>query len=198
MIETNQEENSQMGKKDICQDCGRGMVIKADGRCGSCYNKNYSQPKSETGLPQNGKVAVCIECGKKKKIKVAGKCGTCYNRPHQKAYAERRKTKQKLALGKAAKPTFPPPADIPPVRIGIKTPAAQTLVHPSITAAMLDVCQEVESARAKFPTNKELFVALVEEVGEVARALQENGDIYGESKQVACLAIRIMTELANP
>lgn len=59
------------------------------------------------------------------------------------------------------------------------------------------VGQEIERARQKFPTNRNLFLALSEEVGELAKELLErgNGDsVRAEAMQVACVAIRIMTE----
>ena len=39
-----------------------------------------------------------------------------------------------------------------------------------------------------------LFEALAEEVGELARAMDGDGDIRAEAIQVACVAIRIATE----
>ena len=61
---------------------------------------------------------------------------------------------------------------------------------------MMDVYTEVRAARAKFPANRNLTVALAEEVGELAQA-QLQGDFekaYKEAKQVAAVAIRIMEE----
>jgi NTP pyrophosphatase (non-canonical NTP hydrolase) len=59
------------------------------------------------------------------------------------------------------------------------------------------ISREVIAARDKFPGTRHLLAALVEEVGELAKAyLQKQGDerVYNEAKQVACLAIRIMEE----
>jgi len=59
------------------------------------------------------------------------------------------------------------------------------------------VLHEIDRARAKFPTNKNLMIALAEEVGELAQALLQkkpNGEIYKEAIQVACVALRIAHE----
>ena len=59
------------------------------------------------------------------------------------------------------------------------------------------VNDEVIRARNKFPSNQHLLAALVEEVGELAKELLENGNTdhsRAEAMQVACVAIRIMTE----
>ena len=59
------------------------------------------------------------------------------------------------------------------------------------------ISHEVQRARAKFPGNRFLLVALVEEVGELAQAqLQKKTreEIVKEAIQVACLAIRIIEE----
>lgn len=59
------------------------------------------------------------------------------------------------------------------------------------------VCEEVERARAKFPSNKHLLAVLTEEVGELAQAMLQHKDwreIQKEAMQVACVAIRIMEE----
>jgi NTP pyrophosphatase (non-canonical NTP hydrolase) len=56
---------------------------------------------------------------------------------------------------------------------------------------------EIYSARGKFPDNKYLLAALMEEVGELARAyLQKQGDlrVQAEALQVACVAMRIYEE----
>lgn len=56
--------------------------------------------------------------------------------------------------------------------------------------------REVDRARRKHPTNFDLFSALVEEIGEVARALQDNDidNLIDELIQVACVAMRLTTE----
>jgi hypothetical protein len=56
---------------------------------------------------------------------------------------------------------------------------------------------EMVRARIKFPDNRHLLAALVEEVGELAKAiLQDQGDdqIEREGLQVACVALRIVEE----
>jgi NTP pyrophosphatase (non-canonical NTP hydrolase) len=56
--------------------------------------------------------------------------------------------------------------------------------------------REVQRARNKHPMNFNLFTALVEEIGEVARALQEEDveNLLEELVQVACVAMRLATE----
>lgn len=56
--------------------------------------------------------------------------------------------------------------------------------------------REVQWARSKHPTNYNLFAALVEEVGEVAKALQDGDEenLITELLQVACVALRLTTE----
>lgn len=56
---------------------------------------------------------------------------------------------------------------------------------------------EVLAARMKFPTNRYLLPALMEEVGELAKALLEGAprdEIEREALQVACVALRIVEE----
>lgn len=60
--------------------------------------------------------------------------------------------------------------------------------------ALVEIVSELRRARSKFPGNDRLFKALVEEVGEVAKAMLEGGDVRGEACQVATVAIRLMTE----
>lgn len=75
-----------------------------------------------------------------------------------------------------------------------------------LTQGFIDaVSQEIERARAKFPSTDGLFAALSEEVGELARELDRgsvldiNWDRVGqEAMQVACVAIRIATEGIRP
>ena len=65
------------------------------------------------------------------------------------------------------------------------------------TDTIEDVAAEVARARAKFPNNEHLLAALVEEVGELARAYLDNeghGRVYAEAIQVACMAVRIADE----
>lgn len=54
--------------------------------------------------------------------------------------------------------------------------------------------QEVVRARQKFPGNRLLLAALVEEVGELARGLLEGTNWREEALQVACVALRIYEE----
>lgn len=60
-----------------------------------------------------------------------------------------------------------------------------------------DVAVEILRARIKHPGNAHLLAALMEEVGELAKAYLEKEEfprIYSEAKQVACVAMRIMEE----
>lgn len=60
-----------------------------------------------------------------------------------------------------------------------------------------EIRDEVERARAKFPGRGHLTAALMEEVGEVAKALLEGEPVESlraECVQVACVAIRIAEE----
>jgi hypothetical protein len=64
------------------------------------------------------------------------------------------------------------------------------------------ISTELAHARHKFPMPNPTFVALAEEVGELAQALlkckpvdcQKATAVYDEAKQVAVMAIRIMEE----
>ena len=59
------------------------------------------------------------------------------------------------------------------------------------------VSAEVQRARSKFPGNKHNLAALVEEVGELAKAFlkdEPHARIRAEAIQVACMAIRIAEE----
>ena len=57
---------------------------------------------------------------------------------------------------------------------------------------------ELKRARAKYPFNIHMMVALTEEVGELAQALLEHGSgserVREEAIQVACVAVRIIEE----
>jgi len=56
---------------------------------------------------------------------------------------------------------------------------------------------EVERARSKFPSNRHLLAALVEEVGELAKAFLEDEPrdrMRAEAIQAACVAVRIFEE----
>lgn len=74
-----------------------------------------------------------------------------------------------------------------------------------IDRTRLEINDELERARAKFPMPNPTFVALVEEVGELAQALlkcnplkDDYADrckhVYQEAVQVATMAIRVMEE----
>jgi NTP pyrophosphatase (non-canonical NTP hydrolase) len=57
--------------------------------------------------------------------------------------------------------------------------------------------RELKYARRKFPGNRFLLAALVEEVGELASAMLQRQDperIRAEAVQVACVAVRIIEE----
>lgn len=66
---------------------------------------------------------------------------------------------------------------------------------------LADVEAEYKRATDKFPSNKKLDAALMEEVGELAKALlhitEKNAspqDVYAEAVQVATVAMRIAVE----
>lgn len=68
------------------------------------------------------------------------------------------------------------------------------LPEPKTIAALT---AELKRARAKFPANAKLTVALMEEVGELAQALLQGkakDEIVKEALQVACVAVRIAEE----
>lgn len=66
----------------------------------------------------------------------------------------------------------------------------------------LEIDAELERARAKFPMPNPTFVALVEEVGELAQALlkckpgspEYSQRVYDEAIQCAVMAIRVLEE----
>lgn len=61
----------------------------------------------------------------------------------------------------------------------------------------LDTTKEAARARGLFPNNAHLMSALMEEVGELAKALlDDEGErrVYAEAVQVAAVALRIATE----
>ncbi len=65
------------------------------------------------------------------------------------------------------------------------------------SGAAVALVAELNRARAKFPGNAKLLVALMEEVGELAKALLQRRpleEIRAEAIQVACVAIRIFEE----
>lgn len=60
-----------------------------------------------------------------------------------------------------------------------------------------DLQDEVKRGRAKFPNGTNLLPALMEEVGELARALLQDGNgrlAHEEALDVACVAMRIYAE----
>ena len=61
-----------------------------------------------------------------------------------------------------------------------------------VTIEALDA--ELRRARGKFPNNDRLFLALSEEVGELANAILEGGNWQEEALHVACVAVRIVEE----
>ena len=64
------------------------------------------------------------------------------------------------------------------------------------TESINNLQAETSRARGKFPTNDQLLVALIEEVGEVARAVLEKDFTHAriEALQVATVAMRLVEE----
>lgn len=65
------------------------------------------------------------------------------------------------------------------------------------SASLHDLTCEVMRARRKFPSNRHMLAALIEEVGETAKALMEKEGrdrIRAEALQVACVAMRLYEE----
>lgn len=65
------------------------------------------------------------------------------------------------------------------------------------TESLTALVEEVHRARAKFPGNRFLLTALMEELGEVARGILQKDpqeDIRRELLQVACVAMRMYEE----
>lgn len=76
---------------------------------------------------------------------------------------------------------------------------------PILAGTLHAVAVEVERARAKFPSNRHMFAALAEEVGELADVLNQaedkpgdrkrlTADLTKEAMQVACVAARLIDE----
>jgi hypothetical protein len=68
---------------------------------------------------------------------------------------------------------------------------------PSVYRFLADTEREIHRAKGLHPSNKHLAVALMEEVGELSKALLEGHDpekIWLEATHVACVATRIATE----
>jgi cell division inhibitor SulA len=60
-----------------------------------------------------------------------------------------------------------------------------------------DIAEEVIRARDKFPSNRFLFLALIEELGEVARAVLQKKpehEVRLEWIQVAAVVVRLLEE----
>lgn len=69
-------------------------------------------------------------------------------------------------------------------------------LHPAATT-IADLRAEVVRARRKFPGNRHLLAALVEEVGELAQAYLQRkpaSEVRKEAIQIACVALRILEE----
>lgn len=63
------------------------------------------------------------------------------------------------------------------------------------------ISAELNKARRRFPSNRLMLAALVEEVGELSKALIDHSfnkgsaqEVYNEAVQVAAMAIRVMEE----
>ncbi len=77
---------------------------------------------------------------------------------------------------------------------GALSSAAATTLDPGSTH---DLNCEVARARRKFPSNSHMLAALVEEVGEVAKALLDGEGrdrVRAEALHVACVAMRMYEE----
>jgi len=66
-----------------------------------------------------------------------------------------------------------------------------------------DVLDEVGSARAKFPSNKHITLAMAEEAGELVKSIMNSkqkpsitsdNDVYLEAVQAAAMALRVGVE----
>jgi phosphoribosyl-ATP pyrophosphohydrolase len=70
----------------------------------------------------------------------------------------------------------------------------ETLIDDDIFAEQ--VLDEVLRARKLFPGSSGLLAALIEEVGELARALMDESDdeVWTEATQVAAMALRLAVE----
>ena len=70
-------------------------------------------------------------------------------------------------------------------------------VPPELPAVLAELADEVRRNRSDFPCARHLFAFLVNEVGELADVLLKGDQpeaMRAKAKQVACLAIRIMSE----
>lgn len=59
-----------------------------------------------------------------------------------------------------------------------------------------EIVSELERARTKFPGDRVTFLAFIEEVGELAKALIEESDdrVREEAVQVAVMAMRVILD----
>lgn len=76
-------------------------------------------------------------------------------------------------------------------------PMTEKRIRP-FSLTLFDIEEEVIRARTKFPGNRFLLAALMEEVGELAQAILQNQGverIRKEACQVACVAVRIYEEM---
>jgi len=74
---------------------------------------------------------------------------------------------------------------------------AKSVVQSNTELFLKGTLEEISRARKKHPGNAHLLVALMEEVGELAKSHLENESperIWSEAKQVACVAARIAVE----
>lgn len=74
---------------------------------------------------------------------------------------------------------------------------AVVAVDEDLTRALNSVREEIQRARSKFPGNRHTLAALSEEMMELHQAILSGrplDDVLCEAKQVACVAIRLMTE----
>jgi len=74
--------------------------------------------------------------------------------------------------------------------------AVNIAVNPKDAEFIQAVVKELERARGKFPSSIHSFTALVEEVGELGKALISEGEaqIHDEAVQTAVMAIRCGVE----
>ncbi len=78
----------------------------------------------------------------------------------------------------------------------MQKPGSRPRQRPKL-ATLAEVEREVVRAREKFPGNKKMLAALMEEVGELARALLQRkpqADVKKECIQIAATAVRIFEE----
>lgn len=96
----------------------------------------------------------------------------------------------------ARTPAAPPPVEASGERLRIWGERSAS-AGPLSLLSVEELHREVARARAKFPGNGHALTALVEEVGELAKALLQragDGAVKGEALQVACVAMCIYEE----